>query len=335
MELKHFIGIDVSKATFDVTIVFAAKPLLHQQINNTTKDIKTAVPGLLKTVGATMEETLFCMEYTGIYNLPLLNWLQSQGALVWLESGVQIAKSTGMTRGKNDKVDSYRIAMYAFTNRHKARLWKAPKPVLGKLSALLAQRTRLIKAKRQLITPLKEQSLFLDKAIVSTLKTNTDKVVTVLKQQIRAIEKEIQQVINQDENLQRLNTIITSIDGVGFVTAAYVILTTNEFTTITEAKKFACYAGVVPFEQRSGTSYKTKARVSHKANKTVKKLLHLSAMSAIRMKGDLYNYYQRKVAEGKNKMSVVNAVRNKLVLRIFACVKQNRVFEKKYAYSLV
>jgi transposase len=148
MEFKHFIGVDVSKATLDVTVVFAAKPLLHHQINNTSKDIKSALPGLLKTVGATLAETLFCMEYTGIYNLPLLNWLQGQGAQVWLESGVQIAKSTGVTRGKNDKVDSCRIAMYAFTNRHKIRLWKAPKPVLGKLSALLSQRTRLIKVKR-------------------------------------------------------------------------------------------------------------------------------------------------------------------------------------------
>lgn len=335
MEFKHFIGIDVSKATLDMTVVVAGKPRLHQQISNTTKDIKAAVPKLLKTVSATLEDTLFCMEYTGIYNVPLLNWLQSQCARVWLESGVQIAKSTGVTRGKNDKVDSYRIAMYAFTNRHQARLWKAPKPVLGKLSALLSQRSRLIKAKRQLTTALKEQSLFLDKSIVRILKGNTDKVVTVLKQQIKAIEKEIHLTVNQDENLQRLNKIITSIDGVGFVTSAYVIITTGEFTTITDAKKYACYAGVVPFEQSSGTSYKTKARVSHKANKTVKKLLHLSAMAAIKMKGDLYDYYQRKVAEGKNKMSVVNAIRNKLVLRIFACVKQNRLFEKKYAYSLV
>lgn len=335
MEFKHFVGIDVSKNTLDLTVVLAAKPLLHQQIVNTTKDIKATIPKLLKTVAASLEDTLFCMEYTGIYNVPLLKWLQSQGARVWLESGVQIARSTGVTRGKNDKVDSYRIALYAYTNRHQARLWKAPKPVLGKLSALLSQRSRLIKAKRQLTTALNEQSLFLDKAIIRTLQHSTEKVVTVLKGQIKAIEAEIHQVIKEDENLQRLNKIITSIDGVGFVTSAYVIITTNEFTSITDAKKYACYAGVVPFEHTSGTSYKTKARVSHKANKTIKKLLHLSAMAAIRMKGELREYYLRKVAAGKNKMSVVNAIRNKLVLRIFACVKQNRMFEKKHSYSLV
>ncbi len=61
----------------------------------------------------------------------------------------------------------------------------------------------------------------------------------------------------------------------------------------------------------------------------------MSALAAIRMEGDIKEYYVRKVREGKNKMSVLNAVRNKLVLRIFSCVKQNRMFEKKYSYSLV
>lgn len=67
----------------------------------------------------------------------------------------------------------------------------------------------------------------------------------------------------------------------------------------------------------------------------MKTLLHLSAMGAIRTKGELQDYYQRKVKEGKNKMSVLNAIRNKLVLRAFAVVSSNRKYEKNYVYSLV
>ena len=74
--------------------------------------------------------------------------------------------------------------------------------------------------------------------------------------------------------------------------------------------------------------------MSHKANKKMKKLLHLAAMSVIRKKGELKDYYERKIAEGKNKMSVLNAIRNKLVLRIFACVNNKRKYEKNYVYSL-
>ncbi|MEM6845936.1 MAG: IS110 family transposase, partial [Bacteroidota bacterium] len=70
------------------------------------------------------------------------------------------------------------------------------------------------------------------------------------------------------------------------------------------------------------------------ANKDVKKLLHMAALSAINNCEELRSYYQRKVAEGKNKMSLINAVRNKLILRIFAVVRSNRKYEKNYNYTL-
>ena len=69
------------------------------------------------------------------------------------------------------------------------------------------------------------------------------------------------------------------------------------------------------------------------ANKNIKTLLHMAALSSVRMQGDIQDYYKRKVSEGKNKMSVLNAIRNKLVLRIFACVNQNREYEKIYCYK--
>jgi transposase len=334
MESKHFIGVDVSKATLDIAMVVDGKCCQHHRIKNSIKDIKASLPRFLKGQNASFDTCMFCMEYTGIYNLPLLKWLQEKKAKVWLESAVQISKSTGVIRGKNDKVDSTRIALYAYTNRHQVKVWKAPKPIINKVAALLSQRSRLIKAKKQLLTALKEQKLFLDKDITKALDKHNQKPIVVLDQQITLIEKDIHKILKEDEHISRLFTIMTSIDGVGFITAAYVIVTTNEFLNISDPKKYACYAGVVPFEHSSGTSYKGRTRVSHKANKTAKTLLHMSALAAIQMKGDLQDYYQRKVAEGKNRMCVLNAVRNKIVLRMFACVKQNRVFQKKYSFSL-
>lgn len=41
-------------------------------------------------------------------------------------------------------------------------------------------------------------------------------------------------------------------------------------------------------------------------------------------------YFERKVLEGKNKMSIINAVRNKLVHRVFAVVRDNRMYEDNY-----
>lgn len=114
-----------------------------------------------------------------------------------------------------------------------------------------------------------------------------------------------------------------------------MIIATNEFKDISDPKKFACYAGVAPFEHTSGTSIRGKSRVSHKANKPMKTLLHMSALVAVNYNDDLKQYYQRKLQENKNKMSVLNAIRNKLIHRVFACVRENRLYQNKCEQSLV
>ena len=86
--------------------------------------------------------------------------------------------------------------------------------------------------------------------------------------------------------------------------------------------------------RRAGSSVHLRSRVSHLANKCTKTLLHMAALSAIRMAGDLKTYYERKVAEGKNKMSVMSSMRNKLILRVFACVRNNKVYQKNYVHAL-
>jgi transposase len=335
MQIKHFIGIDVSKDTLDLSVVVDGKNLQHYCIKNKTGEIKSTVNKIMKALGAMFDDTIFCMEHTGMYNLPLVKWLQRQEGKMWLESGVHIRKTLGLVRGKNDKVDSLRIAMYAYINRHQIRLWKAPRKLIEKIATLLSQRSRLNKAKKQLNTANQEQRLFLDKDIMKSLNKYSQKTVVVIDKQIEEIENEILVLIKEDEKLNRMYQIITSVYGVGFVTASYILVTTNEFININNPKKYACYCGVVPFEHSSGSSVRGKTRVSQMANKKIKTLLHLAALSTIRKQGDLQEYYNRRVAEGKNKMSVLNAIRNKLILRVFACVNQNREYEKNYCYKLV
>lgn len=333
MQVKHFIGIDVSKDTLDVSVVIDGKNIRHYKIKNNTREIKSTITKIFKAFVATIDDTVFCMEHTGLYNLPLVKWLQIQQAKIWLESGVHIRKTLGLVRGKNDKVDSERIAMYAFTNQHQIKLWKAPRKIIERITVLLSQRSRLIKVKKQLNTANKEQKQFIDKDIMKSVNKYTSKTIDVINKQLTAIEKEILELIQEDEKLNRLYKIITSVNGIGFVIATYILITTNEFVSINNPKKYACYSGVAPFEHTSGSSIRGKNRVSQMANKTIKTLLHLAAISSIRIQGEMQDYYNRKVAEGKNKMSVINAIRNKLILRIFACVKENREYEKIYDYK--
>jgi transposase len=335
MQFKQFIGIDVSKNTLDITVLDSqGNQMAYEQTSNNLSSIKKCFSKIQKETKISLSECLFCMEYTGIYNLPLVQWLSDLSAHIWMESGAQILKSQGVVRGKSDKVDSLRIAKYAFLNRNQVRLWKAPRAIIQRLASLMSLRRRLIKIKSQLSVGVNEQVGFLDKETLNALKKHSKAPLDAIKKQIEKIEIEILEIIKSDERIHQLYKIITSVDGVGLVTATHIIVTTNEFINITDGRKYACYSGVVPFEHRSGTSIRGKNRVSHMANKKIKTLLHLAAISAIRVKGDLKEYYERKVAEGKHKMSVLNAIRNKIVLRIFACVTQERMFEKKINFCL-
>jgi len=334
METKHFVGIDVSKETLDISLVKEGQVIVYSQIKNTTEQIKSSLPKLLKQCKATFGNTLFCMEYTGIYSMLLIKWLQQKEATIWMESGIHIKKSMGLTRGKSDKADSNRIALFAFTNRHKVKLYKAPRLIIEKLKALDAQRSRLVKAKALLVKPVQEHKKFIDASVSKAVEKFATKAGAEIAKQIIAVEKEIKRVIAADDRLKKLYSIITSVDGIGFVTAVYMLVSTNEFISINDAKKYACYSGVVPFEHTSGTSVKGKKRVSQVADKNIKKLLHMAALTAIQHKGELQDYYFRKVKEGKNKMSVLNAIRNKLILRVFACVHRGAKFEKEYQYKV-
>jgi transposase len=126
----------------------------------------------------------------------------------------------------------------------------------------------------------------------------------------------------------------SSVTGIGKITAANIIVATGEFERIKDVKKFACYSGIAPFEHSSGSSVRGKTRVSKMANMTIKRLLHLAAMTAIQHSEELKRFYYRKIEAGKNKMSALNAVRNKLISRVFACVNNKRIYQKNYQHAL-
>jgi len=214
MQIKQFIGIDVSKQTLDLNVVINGKTVSHYCVLNNTREIKSVVNKIMKAFGGSIEETIFCLEHTGLYNLPLVKWLQSNGCKMWIESGVHIRKTLGLVRGKSDKVDSFRIAMFAYTNRHQVKLWVPPRKVVERLGALLSQRQRMMKARKQLATANSEQKLFIDKEIMHSLNTYTNRAVSVIDKQIKAIEKEILSLIKEDEKLKQMYDIITSVNGI-------------------------------------------------------------------------------------------------------------------------
>lgn len=333
MEFDYFIGIDISKDTLDFALVKANQVLLHQQESNDKKGINAFLKVLRQQTGGRLTGCVFCMEHTGIYNNPLLTLLPTLSASIWVERAVHIKQSLGLSRGKTDKVDAKRIALFAYKNRDEVRLWTPPRAVLAQLDLLTAQRGRLVKVIKVLKTPLTASRGFLSKADCQAQQAACAQSLKALKADLKAADAAIAALIESDPELKRLFERVTSVVGISQTTAAEIVLTTNEFKAITAPKQYACYAGVVPFEHSSG-QYKGKAKVSQIANKQVKSLLHLGALSAIRYCPSLKTYYERKVGEGKNKMLVINNVRKKLVARVFACVRENRNYDESYVHPL-
>lgn len=331
-KLKHFIGIDISKAYFDCAVVGSGdlQSGQHHQFSQTPAGFKKMTAWLLAQGIPLGEETLFCMEYTGIYNSGLVNYLVGQKAQLWVEMPLRIKQSSGLQRGGDDKSAAQKIALYAFRYQDQRSLWTPMDSSLEKIRHLIGQRNRLTRAIGQLRVPVEELKTCGLSDQAKEMERLQRPAVKQLEKTKEGVEALIRKTIRQDQQLRLKAEQVTSISGIGEVTAAALLTYTKGFQSFDNAKQLACYCGVVPFTKSSGTSVRFKPSVSPHANKKLKTLLHLCALSAIRYNEELKTYYRRKVEEGKNKMSVINAVRNKLVHRVFAVVRDSRTFEENY-----
>ena len=332
MEFRFFIGIDVSKDTLDIGLLDAenSETVNHQQVSNNDSGIAAMLRWLEEHNGFSIEDSLFCLEHTGMYNYPLLQFFSKQGASVWVENPIQIKKSLGLQRGKNDKVDAIRIAQYAYRSRDQVKLWQPAREVVDRLKHLIALRERLVETRKRLLTPIEELFKIGNDSMAKVLEKAMRKTMKALDKDLAAIEEQMKDVIDKDDDLKNLYELVTSVVGIGFVTAVNLIVCTNEFKLFSSHRQFACYSGIAPFEYRSGSSIRGRTKVSHIANKKMKKYLHMASLTGIKLDEGLKSYHNRKVEEGKNKMSVLNAIRNKLLARVFAVVNRGFAYQKNY-----
>jgi len=333
ISFKQFVGIDISKKTFDAAITIKGNSqVIHQCFSQSKKGNDDFIKWL-SSHNTTLTETLICMEHTGLYTEGFIKFLVSKKANLWVQMAIKIKRSMGLQRGGNDKASAIMIADYALRFSDKARLWK---PIDTKLSAirdLIVQRDRIVNALKQLRVPREElKSCDFSREVVQMEKLQKP-AMDGLKKTLQAIEAAILKMIADDEQMNRSIKLITSIKGVGIQTAASLYAYTKGFTMFENAKQLACYCGVVPFAKSSGTSVRYKPGVSLFANRKLKSLLHLCAMSALRFDKNIKAYYERKIEEGKNKMSVINAIRNKLVHRIFAVLRDGRPYVENFVYA--
>jgi transposase len=334
LKTLYFLGIDVGKDKVHAAITLDGINFYDQEVENNAASIKEYFLQLKLKFSFDVNQLVVCMEHTGIYCYPLLDYLTKQRISVCVEPALRIKQSQGMQRGKNDKIDATRIAKYLFKNHTELKFWQPKREVIQKLKALLVVRERLVRAKTQFEVPIKESNDFIDKSIRQISVVNCKTTILAIRKDIKKVDAQIADLINKDLKLKSQVKLATSVTGIGVIIAANMIVSTNEFQDITTHKQYACYSGIAPFPNQSGKSLRGKNKVSHMANKKIKTLLHLGARSAIQSSPELNQYYNRKVAEGKPKLSVLNAVCNKLISRVFVCIKNERLYQKDYQIAL-
>jgi transposase len=330
-KLIHFIGIDVSKLTIDVAIIINNDigRIIQLVFTNDSKGFKEFKNRLNKEK-IPFPETIFCMEHTGYYSKQLSRFIIAQHGNLWMEMSLKIIRSLGVQRGKNDKLDAKRIALFAQRNQQDFVPYNPPRLIVENLKTFLMLREKLINSKIALVVPVNELTC-VDKAAGKIALKAISKALQGIKKNINTLDAKIDELIASDKELAEKFKLVSSVPGVARITFCYLVYFTNEFKNYTQAKQLACYCGVVPFEYTSGSSVKGKPKVHNMANKKMKKLLHTAALCAVTYYPEFKQYYERKIEEGKPKMLILNNVRNKIVLRIAAVIKNNLPYKTNTA----
>ena len=319
------LGVDVSKLTLDICW---AEGNLHIKIDNRSTGF-CVLRKWCKTHEIDLQKTLVVMEYTGGYEYRFIQFCESSSISYCRIPGLEIKNSRGMTRGKSDQADAFRIGTYG---EEKIKKLIPSKPLDSNiliLRQLLSFRKRLVREKAGFESTIKERKHMYSIKKADTVIHIAQAKVKADKKYISQVEQQIVEIIKANESLWLNYRIISSIKGIGPVNAWMTIAYTENFTSFTDPRKYAVFVGVIPFEHSSGTSIKRRSRVSPLAHKGLKQELNQAAKAAITHDPEMSAYAERKL---KNKAYplVLNNVKFKLILRMFSLIKRQEMYVENY-----
>ncbi len=337
---KIVIGIDISKEKIDATAIdvrdsqLGVVKLDYQVYENRPMGYRRMLVWarhLIKGIG--LEDVLFCCETTGGYDRCLCDYIYAKSLDIWRESALQIKRSMGVRKGKDDKADSLMIAEYAMRHIDKTVIYETPDEKVRELKALFLYRHSLVQERTK--KKVRASELKATAAKSSSMRfivRDAMKGVRSLDKSIRDCEKQILAIIDGDESLKRNYGHIESIPGISIVNATAFIAYSDNFRSITTANKAASYWGCASFRERSGTSIDKKAYVKCYSGSLLKATLTQAAECTIKEHGIYREYYLRLKAEGKPYGIIVNNVRNKLIHLVFSLVTNGMDYEKNHQF---
>ena len=318
-----FFGIDISKLTFDVTVLYDDKSQHKKFINNSQGFFL-----FHKWIKSFKSENYICMEATGIYGMHLVTFLVKKKYRTIVSNPYKIKNYARMkmNRNKTDKSDSLCIAKYCkslyLEDEIDNHIYTIKSKNSQRLQALVTRLEQVKLLKAQEVNHLEST---LDKVSIKFIK----KTIKQLEKQIIAIKNSITECINQDLILKKQVNLLITIDGIGEITAWSILAYLGDISLFSTSGQVASYAGVNPFIEDSGTSLKV-SRLSKMGHKRLRKSLYMPAIVAKKYNPVLVEFYDRLLKNGKPKKVAICAVMRKLLVIAYGVLKSEIEFDPNY-----
>lgn len=309
---NYFIGVDISSDTFTVSVGTSPWKLIGSTLSfeNSACGFEEFLIWLDKQ-DITNQNSVICMESTGVYGQGLAYFLFSHNYTVSVEPPLKVKKAFPTHGNKNDITDSKHIAEYACRYYDELHIWKPPQSVLEQVQTLLKTREQLTKSSvsyQNTLKTLRRQSVRTPFA-EDTYKELIEEIKTVIKK----IDKEIKDLFEKHPFFNHRFANLLSIPCVGVQLAGYVLVSLYKKDKDPRARSLASYVGICPYEHESGTSVRNKPRSRKNGSSSIRKLLYLAAMSLRTHNTMFKEYYIRKTQSGKPGRLVLNNIQNRLI----------------------
>lgn len=330
--LKQVLGIDVAQKELVVTLGRLLADLsielyAYKVFSNTEKGFLSLLTWTKKLVDADTE-IRFVMEATGVYHQKFAYFLDDHGYALSIVLPNKISNyiRTLDVKTVTDKSCSEAIARFGL--ERKLDNWKRPKSTYKSMQQLTRERDQVVSERSAVKNQLHAESQEVEpnERSLERLKER----IRFLNRQEKEIKEDIAQIVNQDIELKKEVEIISSIPGVGELTAAIILAETNGFGLIRNKKQLTSYAGFDIKEKQSGTSVKGKPRISKKGNRSLRKAMYLPSMSAVKWDENFKNMYVRIVSKHGIKMKALIAIQRKLLELAYTLFKTKTSYDKSY-----
>lgn len=313
------LGIDIAKATYQVTLLVAGRAY-RAEFANRPKDFRRLQAWLSKRQA---DRVHACLEATGRYGDDLASYLYAQGHVVSVVNPMRI-KAFGQSRLARNKTDALDADLIAeFCRSQQPASWTPPSPEMLEIRELMHHYDTLQETRIQTLNRL---SAGLKSAVVlAQLQAQLD----LLDQQLADLQRQVDDHFDAHPDLKRQRDLLDSIPSIGSLTAAKLVAA--DLGRFDNARAAAAYAGLTPRQGVSGSSVRHKAKLSKLGSPNLRHALYMPAVNALRFNPVLRNFAQRLAGRGKDNMAILAAVMHKLVCIAFGIVKSGQPFDPEYA----